>query len=78
MSVYIYLEHVHGWKFYGIFILVSGETRCCGDRSALKKAEMDFNKVDEVFMGNVVTAGVGQLQSSAASSWSSRICSCSL
>jgi len=28
--------------------------------AALKKAEMDFNKVDEVFMGNVVTAGVGQ------------------
>jgi acetyl-CoA C-acetyltransferase len=28
--------------------------------AALEKAEMDFNKVDEVFMGNVVTAGVGQ------------------
>lgn len=28
--------------------------------AALKKAEMDFNKVDEVFMGNVVTSGVGQ------------------
>jgi acetyl-CoA C-acetyltransferase len=28
--------------------------------AALKKAEVDFNKVDEVYMGNVVTAGVGQ------------------
>lgn len=29
-------------------------------QAALQKAEMDFNKVDEVYMGNVVTAGVGQ------------------
>jgi acetyl-CoA C-acetyltransferase len=28
--------------------------------AALKKAEIDKSKVDEVFMGNVVTAGVGQ------------------
>ena len=28
--------------------------------AALKKAEIDFNLVDEVFMGNVITAGVGQ------------------
>jgi acetyl-CoA C-acetyltransferase len=28
--------------------------------AALKKAELDKNKVDEVFMGNVVTSGVGQ------------------
>jgi acetyl-CoA C-acetyltransferase len=28
--------------------------------AALKKAEVDKNKVDEVFMGNVITSGVGQ------------------
>src|SRR4051812_27457984 len=28
--------------------------------AALKKAELNANLVDEVFMGNVVTAGVGQ------------------
>lgn len=28
--------------------------------AAVKKAEVDMNKIDEVFMGNVVTAGVGQ------------------
>jgi len=28
--------------------------------AALKKAEINADKVDEVFMGNVVTAGVGQ------------------
>lgn len=29
-------------------------------KAALQRAEMDFSKVDEVYMGNVVTAGVGQ------------------
>jgi acetyl-CoA C-acetyltransferase len=27
---------------------------------AVSKAQIDKNKIDEVFMGNVVTAGVGQ------------------
>jgi acetyl-CoA C-acetyltransferase len=62
MSVYILSgSRTPNGSFLGSLSTVSapklGATAIVG---ALKKAELDQNLVDEVFMGNVVTSGVGQ------------------
>jgi len=62
MSVYILSgARTPNGSFMGAFSNVSApKLGAVAISAALKKAEISPNEVDEVFMGNVVTAGVGQ------------------
>ncbi|MBC7713280.1 MAG: thiolase family protein, partial [Rhizobacter sp.] len=62
MSVYILSgARTPSGSFMGSLSTVSApKLGAVAIEAALKKAEIDFAKVDEVFMGNVVTSGVGQ------------------
>ena len=62
MSVYILSgARTPNGSFMGALSSVSApKLGAIAIEAALKKAKMDFNNVDEVFMGNVITAGVGQ------------------
>jgi acetyl-CoA C-acetyltransferase len=52
------LEHLS--KFYGIIYSNCTKIRSSSNQRALDKINLDPNLIDEVFMGNVVQAGVGQ------------------
>jgi acetyl-CoA C-acetyltransferase len=62
MSVYILSgARTPNGSFLGSLAQVSApKLGAVAIEAALKKAEVDKNKVDEVFMGNVITSGVGQ------------------
>jgi acetyl-CoA C-acetyltransferase len=66
MLSYLPLEHLS--EVYGINSNCT-KIRAAAIKGALDKINLDPNLIDEVFMGNVVQAGVGQAPASCIIRW---------